>query len=45
MKVIVTGDAKPESVLKKVQKVRKDAKLVTKKKWKKKNSQKNYPQK
>jgi copper chaperone CopZ len=32
MKVIVTGDAKPESVLKKVQKVRKDAKLVTKKK-------------
>ncbi|CAM6014717.1 unnamed protein product [Sphagnum balticum] len=31
-KVIVTGDAKPESVLKKVQKVRKDAKLVTKKK-------------
>jgi hypothetical protein len=32
MKVIVTGDAKPESVLKKVQKVRKDAKLVPKKK-------------
>jgi len=31
-KVIVTGDAKPESVLKKVQKVRKDAKLVPKKK-------------
>jgi copper chaperone CopZ len=31
-KVIVRGDAKPESVLKKVQKVRKDAKLVTKKK-------------
>jgi hypothetical protein len=31
-KVIVTGDAKPESVLKKVQKVRKDAKLVIPKK-------------
>ncbi|CAM6051734.1 unnamed protein product [Sphagnum compactum] len=31
-KVIVTGDAKPDSVLKRVQKVRKDAKFVPKKK-------------
>jgi copper chaperone CopZ len=31
-KVIVTGDAKPDSVLKKVRKVRKDAQFVPKKK-------------
>jgi DNA polymerase III delta subunit len=35
-KVIVTGDAKPDSVLKKVRKVRKDAQFVPKKKLKKK---------